>query len=118
VFGVVVEVLYGEGGADVPGVGWGELGEDGGEGGGEAGFPVYEGAVAVEGEGFEACEVGVGGHGGGGMCFGEAREDVSGEVEMELVSQDLNEERNRICLQHCHRDAVYIHEPNEAECLM
>lgn len=55
VFGVDVEVFDCCQRAEVPGMCGGQLGEDGVEVGDEAGFPVYEGAVAVEGEGADGC---------------------------------------------------------------
>lgn len=50
---MVVEALNGEKGVGVVGVGGGEEGDERGEVGREAGFPVDEGAVAVKREGGE-----------------------------------------------------------------
>ncbi len=55
---MVVEALNSEEGAGVPSMGGGQVGEERGEVTREAGFPVYEGPVAVEREGTEGGEVG------------------------------------------------------------
>ena len=55
---MVVEALDGLEGVGMPSMGGGEVGEERGEITREARFPVYEGAVAVKGEGTEGGEVG------------------------------------------------------------
>ncbi len=98
--GDLVRVEGGDGGAagDDAGVCGRELAEEGGEGAVDAGLPVDEGAVDVEGEGLEGGEGRGGGHDG---CSGGAGWGLSGEGG-DLV----NNISGSICLLVCSEENV------------